>query len=224
MHRLLIVEDQKKLLDSLCRGLLEEGYEVESAFNGEDAFYKATTQAFDAIVLDVMLPGRSGLQVLSDLRTNGCTKPVLLLTARDTVDDRVQGLDTGADDYLTKPFAFAELLARLRALLRRNLSEHKMVLRADDLEMNLVSHRVVRDGIELELTKREYEVLEFLLRHLNMTVTREMIGREVWKEPEGVWTNVIDVYITMLRKKIEQPGLRQLIHTIRGVGYALRDR
>lgn len=224
MPRLLIVEDQKKLLRSLRRGLEEEGYEVVTASNGEDGFYNATSQPFDAMVLDLMLPGRNGLQVLHDLRSHGFTKPVLILTALDTVDDRVKGLDTGADDYLVKPFAFAELLARLRALLRRNLSDRQLVLQADDLEMDLVARRVVRSSVELELSNREFEVLEFLLRHVNMTVTRDMIGREVWKEPEGVWTNVIDVYINMLRKKIERPGLRQLIHTVRGVGYALRDR
>lgn len=170
-----------------------------------------------------MLPGRDGLQILKDLRAHGFTKPVLILTSRDGVEDRVKGLDTGADDYLVKPFAFAELLARLRALLRRNVSERELFLRADNLEMDLVARRVVRSGVELELSNREFELLGFLLRHRNMTVTRDMIGREVWKEPDGVWTNVIDVCINSLRKKVEQPGQRQLIHTVRGVGYALRD-
>src|SRR5262249_49410889 len=159
------------------------------------------------------------LQVLRDLRTHGFAKPVLILTSRDAVQDRVLGLDTGADDYLIKPFAFAELVARLRALLRRNLSDRELVLRADDLEMDLVARRVVRHGTELELSQREFELLEFLLRHRNMTVTRDMIGREVWKEPDGVLTNVIDVCINALRRKVEQPGRRQLLHTIRGVGY-----
>lgn len=223
MPRVLIIEDQKKLLASLGRGLEEEGYEVVMAPTGEEGYYSATTQPFDAIVLDLMLPGRDGLQILKDLRAHGFTKPVLILTSRDGVEDRVKGLDTGADDYLVKPFAFAELLARLRALLRRNVSERELFLRADNLEMDLVARRVVRSGVELELSNREFELLGFLLRHRNMTVTRDMIGREVWKEPDGVWTNVIDVCINSLRKKVEQPGQRQLIHTVRGVGYALRD-
>ncbi len=222
MPRLLIIEDQKKLVRSLRKGLEEESYEVVTALNGEDGYYAATTQSFDALVLDLNLPGRDGLQILADLRSHGFSQPVLILTARDTVDDRVMGLDSGADDYLVKPFAFAELVARLRALLRRNLGERELTLRADDLEMDLVARRVVRDGVEIELSHREFEMLEYLLRHLNMTVTREMIARDVWREPHGTWTNVIDVYINYLRKKIEQSGQRQLIHTVRGVGYALR--
>ncbi len=224
MSRLLIVEDQKRLLNSLRRGLEEEGYQVTLAATGEEGFYLATTQPFDALVLDLMLPGRDGLQVLKELRANGFGKPVLILTSKDAVEDRVHGLDSGADDYLVKPFAFAELVARLRALLRRNFSERELVLRADNLEMDLLAHRVVRGGMELELTHREFQLLEFFLRHKNTTVTRDMIGREVWKESDGVWTNVIEVCINALRKKVEQPGQRQLIHTIRGVGYALRDR
>jgi two-component system copper resistance phosphate regulon response regulator CusR len=223
MARILIVEDQKKLLQSLQRGLQEEGYDVVAAATGEDGYYRATTEPFDAIVLDLMLPGRSGLEVLRDLRAHGVAKPLLILTARDTVDDRVAGLDGGADDYLVKPFAFAELLARLRALLRRDLSGRELVLRADDLEMDLVARRVVRGGLELDLTRREYELLEYLLRHKNTTVTRDMIARDVWKEGSGALTNTIDVYINMLRKMVEQPDKRQLIQTVRGVGYALRD-
>jgi DNA-binding response OmpR family regulator len=224
MPRLLIVEDQKKLIQSLKRGLEEEGYEIATAVTGEEGYYLATTGTPDAIILDLMLPGRPGLEVLRELRGKGYTKPVLVLTACDTVDDRVTGLDAGADDYLVKPFAFAELLARLRALLRRDISGRELSLRADDLEIDLLSRRVARDGVELDLTRREYELLEFLVRHKNMTVTRDMIGREVWKETSGALTNTIDVYINALRKKVEQAGKRQLIHTVRGVGYAVRDR
>jgi two-component system copper resistance phosphate regulon response regulator CusR len=223
MPRLLVVEDRKKLLNSLQRGLEEEGYEVVVAATGEQGYYAATTEAVDAVVLDLMLPGRDGLRVLRDLRANGFVKPVLILTARDDVEDRVLGLDSGADDYLVKPFAFAELLARLRALLRRDVSGRELVLRAEDLEVDLLARRVVRGGVELDLTKREYELLEYLLRHKNATVTREMIARDVWKEVIEAPTNTIDVYITMLRKKVERPGARQLVHTVRGVGYALRD-
>jgi DNA-binding response OmpR family regulator len=223
MPRVLIVEDQKKLLQSLTRGLEEEGYDAIGATTGEEGYYLATTGSPDVVILDLMLPGRSGLEILSDLRANGYTKPILILTARDAVEDRVSGLDCGADDYLIKPFAFAELLARLRALFRRDVTGRELILRADDLEIDLLSHRVIRDGLELDLTRREYELLEFLVRHKNATVTRDMIGRDVWKETSGALTNTIDVYINALRKKIEQPGKRQLIHTVRGVGYALRD-
>ena len=223
MPRLLIVEDQKRLLSNLQRGLEEKGYEVITAATGEQGYYAATTEPIDAMILDLMLPGRDGLRVLRDLRANGFTRPVLILTARDALEDKVLGLDTGADDYLVKPFAFAELLARLRALLRRDVSSRDLFLRADDLEVDLLARRVVRDGNELDLTKREYELLEYLLRHKNSVVTREMISRDVWKEVTGVPTNAIDVYVTLLRKKIERPGSRQLIHTLRGVGYSLRD-
>ncbi|MBA3272641.1 MAG: response regulator transcription factor [Chthoniobacterales bacterium] len=224
MSRVLVIEDQKRLQNSLRRGLGEEGYEVVSALNGEEGYYLATTKPFDALVLDLMLPGRDGLSILRALRAQGVAKPVLILTARDAVEDRVSGLDAGADDYLVKPFAFAELVARLRALLRRNPSERELVLRADNLELDLVGRRVTRNGVELELSQREFELLEFLLRHRNMAVTRDMISRDVWKEPDGVWTNVIEVYINSLRKKVEQPNQRQLIHTVRGVGYSLRGR
>jgi DNA-binding response OmpR family regulator len=223
MARVLVIEDQKKLLGTLQRGLEEEGYEVVTASTGEQGYYAATTEDFDAVVLDLMLPGRHGLQVLRDLRANGFAQPVLILTARDTVDNRVAGLDTGADDYLVKPFAFAELLARLRALLRRGAQGRELFLRADDLEMDLLARRVVRGGVELDLTRREFELLEYLLRHKNATVTREMVAREVWKDAGGTLTNTIDVYITLLRKKVERPGSKSLIHTVRGVGYALRD-
>jgi two-component system, OmpR family, copper resistance phosphate regulon response regulator CusR len=223
MARLLIVEDQKKLLNSLRRGLEEEGYEVVGAATGEQGYYTATTEPIDAIVLDLMLPGRDGMQVLRDLRARGFAKPILILTARDAVEDRVRGLDSGADDYLVKPFAFAELLARLRALLRRDQSGRELLLRADDLEMDLVARRVVRAGVELDLTRREFELLEYLLRHKNATATRDMIAREVWKDVDGTMTNTIDVYVNLLRKKVERPDARQLIHTVRGVGYALRD-
>jgi two-component system, OmpR family, copper resistance phosphate regulon response regulator CusR len=223
MARLLIVEDQEKLLESLRKGLEEEGYEVVAAETGEVGYYSATTEPIDAVILDLMLPGRDGLRVLHDLRARGFTKPVLILTARDTIEDRVLGLDGGADDYLIKPFAFAELLARLRALLRRDLTGRELFLRADDLEMDLLARRVLRAGVELELTRREYELLEYLLRHKNAVVTRDMIAREVWKDPDGMLTNTIDVYINLLRKKVERAGLRQLIQTVRGVGYAIRE-
>ena len=223
MAHVLIVEDQKRLAASLRKGLEEEGFEVTVAHTGEEGFYLATTRPPDALVLDIMLPGRDGFEVLRDLRERGFTKPVLILTARDAVEDRVAGLNGGADDYLVKAFAFAELVARLRALLRRN-GERELVLRADDLELDLVARRVVRTGVEVELSHREFELLAFLLRHKNEAVTRDMLARDVWKESGGLTTNVIEVCVNALRKKIERSGLRQLVHTVRGVGYAVRDQ
>ncbi len=223
MPRVLIIEDERKVLRGLERGLQAEGYEVATAATGEAGCVQAIAQPFDCIILDLMLPGRDGLEVLAELRRAGKTVPVLILTARDAVEDRVIGLDAGADDYLVKPFAFAELLARLRVLLRRGRGERETVLGADDLEMDLLQRRVVRGGVEITLTQREFELLEYLLRHKNATVTRDMLGREVWKEPGHALTNVIDVYINLLRRKIEGADKQPLIQTVRGVGYSLRE-
>jgi DNA-binding response OmpR family regulator len=223
MARVLIVEDERKVLRSLTEGLQNEGYEVVGTLTGESALERATRELFDCLVLDLLLPGRDGIEVLTHLRRSGSSVPVLILTARDTVEDRVLGLDAGADDYLVKPFAFAELLARLRALLRRGRADTETVLRADDLEMDLVGRRVTRGGAEVALTQREFKVLEYLLRHKNTIVTRDMLGRDVWQEPSHALTNVIDVFITLLRKKVEKSGRPPLIHTIRGAGYSLRE-
>lgn len=223
MARVLVVEDQKRHLDSLRRGLEAEGYEVVTASTGEDGLARATGEEVDAIVLDLMLPGRDGMTILRELRTSGFSKPILILSARDAVEDRVHGLDGGANDYLVKPFAFAEFLARLRALLRRDISGRELVLRAGDLIMDLVSRRVTRAGIELELTGREYELLEYLIRHKNEVVTRDMIALDVWKETTGAMTRIIDVYINALRKKVDRIGPTPLIQTVRGVGYVLRE-
>ena len=222
MFRLLVVEDERKMLRSLERGLRAEGYDVTTAATGEDGYRLATERCFDCVVLDRMLPGRVGLEVLADLRRAGNRTPVLVLTARDAVEDRVAGLDGGADDYLVKPFAFAELLARLRVLLRRERAA-ETVLRADDLEVDLVRRRVTRGGAEVSLTQREFELLEYLLRHKNATVTRDMLGRDVWREPGHALTNVIDVFVTLLRRKVERPGRPPLIHTVRGLGYSLQE-
>lgn len=223
MARILVVEDQEKHRDSLRRGLEAEGYEVITASSGDEGFEAAKKRAVDAVVLDLMLPVRHGLDVLRDLRAGGFAKPVLILTALDAIEERVQGLDSGANDYLVKPFAFAELLARLRALLRRDFSARELVLRADDLEMDLLARKVTRAGVEVELTGREYELLEYLLRHKNEVVTRDMIARDIWKETTGAMTRIIDVYITALRKKVDRGGRMALIQTVRGQGYALRD-
>jgi DNA-binding response OmpR family regulator len=221
--RILVVDDERKVLRSLRRGLEADGYEVVTAATGEDGYRLAAAEPFDCVVLDLLLPGRDGLQVIADLRRAGPTPPVLILTARDAVEDRVIGLDAGADDYLVKPFAFAELLARLRVLLRRDRGERETLLRAGDLEVDLLQRRATRAGEELPLTQREFEVLAYLLRHKNRVVTRAMLGRDVWREPDHALTNVIDVYITLLRRKVERPGRPPLIHTIRGVGYSLRE-
>ena len=223
MSRILIVEDERKVLRSLERGLRAEGHEIVAAGDGDEGYRLALAHHPDCVILDLMLPGRDGFQVLADLRKAGETTPVLVLTARDAVEDRVAGLDLGADDYMVKPFAFAELVARLRALLRRGRGERETFLRADDLEMDLLRRRVVRDGEEIALTSREFEVLAYLLHNKNAVVTRGMLGRDVWKEPGYALTNVIDVYINMLRRKVERPEREPLIHTLRGVGYSLRD-
>ena len=223
MPCLLVIEDEPKVLRALQRGLENEGYELTAAANGELGFRLALSHPFDCIILDLLLPGKDGLEILKDLRKAGQKIPILILTARDTVDDRVIGLDAGADDYLVKPFAFAELLARLRVLLRRGPGLPETVFRADDLEMNLLERRVTRAGKEISLTLREFELLEYLMRHKNTTVTRDMLGREVWKEPGHALTNVIDVFINYVRRKIERAGGPPLIHTIRGIGYCLRE-
>ena len=223
MARILVVEDERKVLRSLERGLRSEGYDIVAVTTGEEGFQEAIREQFDCVILDLLLPGRDGLQVLGDLRQMGDKVPVLILTARDAVEDRVIGLDAGADDYLIKPFAFAELLARLRVLLRRERDGRETVLRAFDLEVDLLNRRATRAGHELPLTQREFEVLAYLLRHKNQIVTRDMLGREVWKEPNYSLTNVIDAYISLIRRKVEKPGQQPLIHTFRGVGYSLRE-
>jgi len=223
MVRVLVVEDQKRHLDSLRRGLEAEGYEVVTAATGEEGLAMATGEAIDAVVLDLMLPGRDGMSLLRELRSTGFARPILILSARDAVEDRVRGLDEGANDYLVKPFAFAEFLARLRALLRRDTAGRELVLRAGDLMLDLIGRRVTRAGAEVELTGREFELLEYLVRHKNEVVTRHMIALDVWKEPTGAMTRIIDVYINALRKKIDRTGRPALIQTVRGVGYQLKE-
>jgi two-component system copper resistance phosphate regulon response regulator CusR len=223
MARVLVIEDQQRHLDSLRRGLEAEGYEVAVASTGEEGLAVAAREAIDVVVLDLMLPGRDGMGVLRELRSSGFAKPILILSARDAVEDRVEGLDQGANDYLVKPFAFAEFLARLRVLLRRDFSGRELVLRAGDLEMDLLGRRVTRSGAELDLTGREYELLEYLLRHKNEVVTRDMIAQDVWREKTGAMTRIIDVYINALRKKVDRLGRPSLIQTVRGVGYALKE-
>jgi DNA-binding response OmpR family regulator len=223
MPRVLVVEDEARVRRNLNDGLRAAGFEVTAVATGDEGSRRAKAEPFDCIVLDWMLPGRDGIQVLADLRGSGNTTPVLLLTARDAVDDRVLGLDSGADDYLVKPFAFAELLARLRVFLRRGRADRDTVLRAGSLEIDLLQRRVARAGTVIELNQREFEVLVYLVRHKNEPVTREMLGLDVWREPGYAYTNVIEVYINLLRKKIEVAGQRPQIVTLRGVGYSLQE-
>jgi len=223
--RILVVEDEVKVAKALKEGLEDERYEAVIAHTGEDAFFRINTEQFDVIVLDVMLPGRDGLQILTSIRKHGIDTPVLLLTARDTLEDRVAGLNSGADDYLVKPFAFAELVARIRALLRRGRTTEVLRLSVGDLDMDLVTRKVVRGGRTVELTTREFELLEYLLRHQGQVVLRDTLAREVWKETtRGTpLNNVIDVHIARLRRKIDLDQPVKLIHTIRGVGFMLRE-
>lgn len=221
MARILVVEDQKSLLLSLQKGLEEEGHEVLTAIGGSEAYLIAQREPLDAVILDLMLPEGSGLSTLRRLRDEGFVKPVLIVTARDSVEDRIIGLDTGADDYLVKPFAFAELIARMKALLRRNFRTNETVLRYDNLELDLLSRVVKRGGDEVVLTRRQLELLEYLLKHKNEIVTREMLARDVWKVATATWTNVIEVQVNQLRKRIERKDWMPIIHTIRGEGYCL---
>jgi DNA-binding response OmpR family regulator len=223
--RVLVVEDERKLAQILASALQAVHYDVVVAPTGDDGFARASAEVFDLVVLDLMLPGRSGLDILQTLRQRHIETPVLILTARDGVDDRVRGLDLGADDYLVKPFALPELLARIRALLRRGRPSDVFRLKAADLELDLVTRRAVRGNRLLELTNREFELLEYLLRHQGHHVSREMLVREVWKEPRRAkpLDNVIDVQMTRLRKKVDTDGGERLIHTVRGVGFVLRE-
>jgi DNA-binding response OmpR family regulator len=223
--RVLVVEDELKVANALREGLEGERYDVVVERTGEDAFFRMTTEAFDLILLDLGLPGRDGLQILTTLRSKGVKTPVLVLTARDTLQDRVAGLDSGADDYLVKPFAFAELLARIRALMRRGRAAESPRLAVGDLMMDLITRKVTRGGQPVELTVREFELLEYLMRYEGQVVSRETLARDVWKETARTTPldNVIDVHIARLRRKVDLDRPVRLIHTIRGVGFMLRE-
>ena len=223
--QILVVEDEKKVAKALKDGLEAERYQVTVAHTGEDGFYLLNSQTFDLVLLDLMLPGRDGFEILKTLREKGLQTPVLILTARDTVDDRVMGLDSGADDYLVKPFAFPELLARIRALLRRGRIGDVLRLELADLEMDIVTRKVIRSGRTIELTTKEFELLECLLRNQGHVVSREMLARDVWQETARATPldNVIDVHIARLRRKIDDPFDNKLLKTVRGVGFVLRE-
>jgi DNA-binding response OmpR family regulator len=221
----LVVEDEQKVANALREGLEGEQYDVAVEHTGEGAFFRLNTESFDVILLDLMLPGRDGLQILRTLRQRGDKTPVLVLTARDTLEDRVTGLDSGADDYLVKPFAFEEVLARIRALLRRGRVSEPLRLRVADLDLDIVTRKVIRSGRTVELTVREFELLEYLLRHQGQTVSRGMLARDVWKEPSRSTSldNVIDVHIARLRRKVDLDQAVKLLHTVRGVGFMVRE-
>jgi two-component system copper resistance phosphate regulon response regulator CusR len=226
MSRVMVVEDEHKVASALKEGLEGEGYDVVVEHSGEAALVRLKTDACDIILLDLLLPGRGGLEVLSTLREQGFETPVLILTARDTLDDRVTGLNSGADDYLVKPFAFVEVVARMRALLRRGGGASGATrLAVADLEMDLVTRKVTRAGRKVELTLREYELLEYLLRYEGQVVSRGTLARDVWNEAARTMSldNVIDVHIARLRRKIDADGPVKLIQTVRGVGFTLRE-
>jgi len=223
--RVLVVEDEQKVASALKEGLEGEGYDVVVDGTGEAALYRLKTDPVDIILLDLLLPGRDGLHVLKTLRQQGFETPVLVLTARDTLADRVTGLDTGADDYLVKPFAFAEVVARMRALLRRGRTSGATRLSLADLEMDLVARKVTRAGKKVELTLREFELLEYLLRYEGQVVSRGTLARDVWQEANrsSSLDNVIDVHIARLRRKVDADSPVKLIQTVRGVGFMLRE-
>ncbi|MBM3841345.1 MAG: response regulator [Verrucomicrobia bacterium] len=222
--RVLIVEDERKTATYLSKGLSESGFVVDLAGQGEDGLHLALTQDYDAIVLDVMLPARDGWSVLGAIRKEGKQTPVLFLTARDTVPDRVRGLELGADDYLVKPFAFSELLARIRSILRRGPSRQPEVLHVADLELDLIRHKAARAGLRLDLTPKEFALLSLLARRKGEVLSRTLIAEQVWDMHFDSDTNVVDVAVRRLRRKADDPFSRRLIHTERGLGYVLEER
>ena len=223
--RILIVEDDEKTASALASGLDRGGFSTVTAHTGEEGFFLLNAETFDLVVLDWMLPGRSGIEILKTLRSRGNQTPVLLLTARDAVDDRVLGLESGADDYLVKPFAFAELVARIRTLLRRSGPSEPLKKTVADLVVDLEARRAWRKDQPIELTPREFDMLAFLLRQPGQVVSREMLAKEVWREAHRVTPldNVIDVHVAHLRRKVDEGHVVKLIHTIRGVGFVLRE-
>ena len=221
--RVLIVEDDDKAAAYLRKGLSENGFVVDVADNGDDGLHVMTTGAYDLIILDVMLPGRDGWSILADARRRGQQTPVLLLTARDAVQDRVRGLELGADDYLVKPFAFSELLARVRSILRRGPGRQPERLRIADLEIDLLQHKAARAGKRLDLTAKEFALLSLLARRKGEVLSRTLIAEQVWDMNFDSDTNVVDVAVRRLRAKVDAPFDKKLVHTVRGVGYVLND-
>jgi heavy metal response regulator len=221
--RILVVEDERRLSNIIKRGLLEEGYAVDAAYDGEDGEYLAETTPYDLVILDIMLPVKDGIEICQELRQKKVNIPILMLTARDTVEDRVRGLDAGADDYLVKPFAFNELLARIRALLRREGLSKTPRLKVGGLTMDTLTREVWNEERKIELTSKEYVILEYLMRHPNMVITRTMLEEHAWDYDFDSISNLIDVYIRKLRRKIDEDGKTSLIQTVRGAGYRLKE-
>jgi two-component system copper resistance phosphate regulon response regulator CusR len=223
--KILVIEDDPKTANAIRTGLRGEGYDAAVAKNGEDGLSLLNAETFDLVVLDWMLPGSDGIEILKTMRAGGTKTPVLLLTARDTIEDRVLGLDRGADDYLVKPFAFAELLARLRALLRRAGDTEPLKKHVGNLTLDVENRRVLRGSQEIAVTPREFDLLAYLVRHHGQTVTRQMLAKDVWREPHRATPldNVIDVHVAHLRRKIDEGQRVKLIHTVRGVGFVLRE-
>ena len=220
--RILVVEDSRRLAGIIRRGLQEDAYTVDNSYDGEEAQYMAETTPFDLIILDIMLPKKDGVTVCRELRAKNVTTPILMLTAKDTTEDKVVGLDSGADDYLVKPFAFTELLARVRALMRREALPKTPKLQVGDLAMDVQTREVWRGERKIDLTAKEYAILEYFMRRPNVVVTRTMLGDNVWDyEFDGI-SNIIDVYVRRIRRKIDQDGQGSLIQTLRGAGYRLR--
>jgi DNA-binding response OmpR family regulator len=220
-----LIEDEAKTARAVQTGLRAEGFDAAIARSGEDGFFLLNAEMFDLVILDWMLPGRDGIEILKAVRARGNKTPVLLLTARDTIEDRVLGLDSGADDYLVKPFAFAELLARIRALLRRAGDTDILRKQISDLTLDVENRRLLRGAQEIPLTPREFDLLAYLMRHQGQTVTRQMLAKDVWREPHRATPldNVIDVHVTHLRRKIDEGQRVKLIHTVRGVGFVLKE-
>jgi two-component system copper resistance phosphate regulon response regulator CusR len=222
--KILIIEDESKTAAYLRRGLQENGFVADVASRGDDGGHLATTGLYDLVILDVMLPGRDGWSIVADLRRQQITTPVLFLTARDAVHDRVKGLTLGADDYLVKPFAFSELLARMRSILRRGPARQASVLSTADIEVDLARHRATRAGRLLELTPKEFQLLSLLMRHAGEVLSRTLIAEQVWDINFDSDSNVVEVHMRRLRSKVDDPFGRKLIHTVRGVGYVLAER
>jgi len=220
--RILVVEDERKVAEFIRRGLREEGYSVDVAYDGEEGHFLATSGEYDLIILDLMIPKIDGISLCKKLREAKITAPVIMLTAKDTIKDKVLGLNSGADDYLTKPFAFQELLARIRAILRKNNLQITTMLQVGDLTLDLLTHKVMRENKEIVLTAKEFALLEYLMRNAGNVVTRTMISEHVWDINFDTFTNVIDVYINYLRNKIDLGFKKKLIHTFRGRGYILK--
>ena len=221
--KILVIEDEKKVANFLQKGLKEEQYVVDVAYDGLEGEDLATTNDYDLILLDIMLPGKDGIEILKTLRRQQINTPVIMLTAKEMVEDKIEGFNAGCDDYISKPFSFEELLVRIRAVLRRGSGPLSNVLTFADLTLDLISHKVIRGDQEIELTAKEYTLLEYLVRNPNRVLTRTMIAEHVWDYNYDSFTNVIDVYINYLRNKVDRGFATKLIHTVRGVGYVMKE-